>query len=73
MQDLDGLKLPDYTLIDLTAGVSKAKWEISIFARNLTDKRAYLGATDLARFGTGYVDLVINQPRTFGISVDTRF
>lgn len=73
VQDLDGLKLPDYTLIDLTAGVSKANWEISIFARNLTDKRAYLGATDLARFGTGYVDLVINQPRTFGISVDTRF
>jgi len=72
-RDLDGLKLPAYTLLDLTAAVSQGPWEVSVFVRNLTDKRAYLGVTDFVRFGTAYADLVVNQPRTVGLSLDTRF
>ncbi|MCL6684161.1 TonB-dependent receptor [Sphingomonas alba] len=69
----DGGKLPSYTLLDLTAGVSHGPWELGLFARNLTDERAYLGTTDYLQLGLNFADVTINQPRTFGISLDTRF
>ena len=65
--------LPSYTVLDLNAGLTNGRIAVRAFARNLTDKRAYLSGNVLAD-STGMVAQQINyvllQPRTLGIGVD---
>ena len=67
--------LPSYTALDLAADVTRGNWTIRLFARNATDRRAYIGGglgvdADNVPYG---IDLNALQPRTVGISVDVGF
>lgn len=67
--------LPPYGAVDLAAELARGKWMIRLFARNVTDRRAYLGgglvvdADNVPRS----IDVNVLQPRTVGISVDVGF
>lgn len=66
-------RLPDYTAVDLRAGVSFGPVETHLFVRNLFDKRGQLSAvTQLSALG-GPAQIAILQPRTIGISATSRF
>jgi outer membrane receptor protein involved in Fe transport len=67
--------LPSYTALDLAADVTRGNWSVRLFARNVTDRRAYIGgALGVDADNTPYgIDLNALQPRTVGISVDVGF
>jgi outer membrane receptor protein involved in Fe transport len=67
--------LPPYGALDLAADVTRGNWMIRLFARNVTDRRAYIGGglgvdADNVPYG---IDASVLQPRTVGISVDVGF
>jgi outer membrane receptor protein involved in Fe transport len=67
--------LPPYTALDLAADVARGSWTIRLFARNVTDRRAFIGGglgvdADNVPYG---IDLNALQPRTVGISIDVGF
>jgi iron complex outermembrane recepter protein len=65
--------LPAYTMVDAQWGMEFGNWQLSVFVRNLTDKRALLGAdTALTAFG-GPLRATPAQPRTIGASVNLTF
>lgn len=67
--------LPGYTLVDLNASVSNGRYDISLYAKNITDKRAFSSAkvqTD-QRDGSHYIFGTLIQPRMVGLSVDVKF
>nr|WP_297531213.1 TonB-dependent receptor [uncultured Roseateles sp.] len=65
--------MPAYTLVDAQWGMDFGAWQLSAFVRNLTDKRAILGAdTALTAFG-GPLRATPAQPRTIGASVNYNF
>ena len=62
------VELPDYTLLDLHAGVGDARYTIDLYVDNVTDKRAQLAAY------TGYGNFAfVQRPRTYGLSLTARF
>jgi iron complex outermembrane recepter protein len=63
-------ELPAYDLINLRLGVFTERWEVALFANNVTDERALL-ALDQERGTRGRVGYLTNQPRTIGLT--TRF
>jgi outer membrane receptor protein involved in Fe transport len=75
IRDVEGIKVPSFTLIDLNAGVNNGKWNFSVFARNITNQRALQIAADRSTGapGTFFADVSYSQPRTFGVSLDTNF
>jgi outer membrane receptor protein involved in Fe transport len=67
------LELDSYTTLDLRAGMEFDRWAFEVYIRNLTDE---LGGTSIGTGNTiytGYVEMGILQPRTFGVSVAARF
>jgi iron complex outermembrane receptor protein len=67
--------LPPYGALDLAADLTRGNWMIRLFARNVADRRAYIGGgvgvdADNAPYG---IDASVLQPRTVGISVDLGF
>jgi len=67
--------LPPYGALDLAADLARGNWMIRLFARNVTDRRAYIGgglAVDSDNVPYG-IDANVLQPRTVGISVDIGF
>ena len=67
--------LPPYGALDLAADLARGNWTIRLFARNVTDRRAYIGgglAVDADNVPYG-IDANVLQPRTVGISVDVGF
>jgi iron complex outermembrane recepter protein len=73
---LEGIETDSYDAIDLNSDLSNQHWTLRVFAKNLTDKRAYLTAfsfPDLS--GTAVVQNAgtVLQPRTIGMTVDYRF
>jgi iron complex outermembrane recepter protein len=67
--------LPPYAALDLAADLARGNWMIRLFARNVTDRRAYIGGglgidSDNVPYG---IDANVLQPRTVGISVDVGF
>jgi iron complex outermembrane receptor protein len=48
-------------------GVIRGQWEISLFANNLTDERAFL-ALDRERGTRARVGYLTNPPRSLGLS-----
>jgi len=67
--------LPPYAALDLAADLARGNWMIRLFARNVTDRRAYIGGglgidSDNIPYG---IDANVLQPRTLGISVDVGF
>jgi iron complex outermembrane receptor protein len=61
---------PDYTRIDLRAGLKYELWTVKFYATNVTDQRGILGggAGDFPPFAFTYI-----QPRTLGMSVSYAF
>lgn len=63
--EINKLKLDDYTVFDLSAGVSRDSWKFEVFGENLFDKRAQISGNfvyDRARITT-------NRPLTVGMRV----
>ena len=65
----DYFKIQDYVAVDLHAGISNDRWSLRVFARNLTDKRAYLDP--LAN--PTQDDWTVLQPRTIGLALEAKF
>jgi len=63
-------ELPAYDILNLRAGVRRAKWDIAAYVNNVTDERALL-SFDRERGTRARIGYLTNQPRTFGIA--TRF
>ncbi len=67
------LKLPDYQLVNLGAGIEfPDELEISVYVNNLFDENALL-AFDRERGGRARLGFATNQPRTFGVTVRKGF
>jgi iron complex outermembrane receptor protein len=67
------LKLPDYQLVNIGAGVELPdELEISVYVNNLFDENALL-AFDRERGGRARLGFATNQPRTFGVTVRKGF
>jgi outer membrane receptor protein involved in Fe transport len=69
-------ELPSYSVLDLNAGITNGRLALKMFARNLANKRAYLGAYNYfnGADGTfGPTDYFLLQPRTVGIGFDYAF
>ena len=65
-------ELPSYDILNLRVGVLHGKWDVALFANNLTDERAFL-ALDQERGTRARVGYLTNQPRTFGITTRINF
>ena len=66
-------ELGGYASIDLRAGATLGSVDAQLFVRNLFDRRGQLSAdTRLSLFG-GPAQVAVLQPRTFGLSLSTRF
>ena len=65
-------KLPDYTTFALRAGVTFGRVSLLVYGRNLTDER---GIQQFFSNGTAnsHGTAVITQPRTFGVSLSSKF
>lgn len=63
-QQLERIKLPSSTVMNLFSGVSRDQWKIGLFIRNLTDERIVMGAdTDRQR----PAQLAVGRPRNAGV------
>jgi outer membrane receptor protein involved in Fe transport len=65
---------PDYTLVDVRLGVRQDQYEVTAFARNLTNEHANL--SDNVSIGAEYPGrprIVTNRPRTIGVESRIRF
>lgn len=64
---------PAYTLVDAQWGLEMGRWQLATFVRNLTDKRAILGAdTALTAFGLP-LNVTTVAPRTVGANLTFNF
>lgn len=64
--------LPDYTQLDLRAGIgTESGWSVDLYARNVTDEEGVI--TAINRNGTNTSSVVFLQPRTWGLAVSKRF
>jgi outer membrane receptor protein involved in Fe transport len=68
-------ELPSYTVLDLNAAIARGPLSLKFFARNLTDKRAYLNSEVIVNDYNTPVQMenYILQPRTVGIGFDYTF
>ena len=72
----DSIQLPAYSVLDVTAGVDNSRWTLRLYAKNITDKRAYLSASSSFDSLTGtpfQIDATVLQPRTVGLAADYTF
>jgi outer membrane receptor protein involved in Fe transport len=67
-------QIPDYTTVNLNAGIEHGGWSLSVYAKNLTDKR---GITALGSLGltpaSNPFGMAVIQPRTFGAELALKF
>lgn len=66
-------ELPDYVAIDLRAGLDLGRFEVQLFARNITDERAQLSAATVLSSAGGPAQVTMMQPRTVGVSFTSHF
>ena len=64
--------LPSYDIVNTRIGVLFGRWDVALYANNLTDERAFL-ALDRERGLRARVGYLTNQPRTFGLSARVNF
>ena len=62
--------LDNYALVNLKIGVTSERWDLTLFARNLTDKRAQVDAINSAQDPLAFITV---RPRTFGLDARVRF
>jgi outer membrane receptor protein involved in Fe transport len=70
-----GVEAKEYGDIDLHAGIRSHDMTISLFAKNVADRRAYLVDTDFFDALGSFIDVKspVLQPRTVGLSIDKSF
>ncbi len=61
-------ELPAYNIVNLRVGLIRPRWEVALYANNVTDERAFL-ALDRERGSRARVGYLTNPPRTFGVSL----
>lgn len=61
--------MPSYSMFDAHAGLQSDRLDIDLFVRNLTDKRAQLGAYTYY----GINEVTVQRPRTYGLAVTARY
>ena len=69
-------EVPSYAVLDVNAAISKTRFVVRTFARNLTNKHAYQNGgefLDTAAFRWVQIDYVVVQPRTIGIGIEYTF
>ncbi len=64
------VNLNDFILVNLRASLESDQWTVTVFADNVTDKRAQLDAINSEQDG---IALLTNRPRTIGVSVNRKF
>jgi len=69
------LELDGYQTLDLRIGVDFGNWSASVYAKNLTDKRAQLDGLlfNDGIFGNALASYVRNRPRTIGVQLQADF
>ena len=70
----DVLRENGYYLLNTRVSLSPANgpWEVAAWARNLTNQTYMSAAQDLIQ-SLGFAEVVLGQPRTWGVSVEYRF
>ena len=69
-------QLGSYAALDLGADIYNKNFTVRVYAKNVTDERAYQTITPINNLIAGGVDHLNGipiQPRTFGVEVDFRF
>jgi outer membrane receptor protein involved in Fe transport len=56
----------------MSLDIAHTKWQVALWARNLTNKYYYDGGDDFATT-VGYSTLFVGRPRTYGGEVAYRF
>lgn len=65
-------ELPSYNLVNARVGVTRDKWDFSLYGNNLTDEIAWL-ALDQERGTRARVSYLTNPPRSFGATLRVKF
>ncbi|MHB8812183.1 MAG: TonB-dependent receptor [Steroidobacteraceae bacterium] len=65
--------IPDYSTVDLLAGISDGRYSVNLFLRNLTDTRGITSLQAEGGGGSGDLQATIITPRTLGISLTANF
>ncbi|MFC1796632.1 TonB-dependent receptor [Pseudomonadota bacterium] len=65
-------ELPSYTTANARIGVRNYKWDVAFYVNNFTNEQAYL-ALDQERGTLARVGFLVNQPRTYGITLRVGF
>lgn len=67
--------LPAYAMLDARIGARSDAWTVSLFVRNLTDRRGVLGSTPQSSraLTTSLYNTSVIQPRTVGLSAARSF
>jgi iron complex outermembrane recepter protein len=65
-------ELPAYDIVNLRVGVLRGRWDIALFAQNVTDERALL-SLDQERGTRARVGYLTNAPRTLGLTARVDF
>jgi len=71
-----GIEAKPYQVVDMHLGVTGKGWTVSLFAKNLTDNRAYLSPASYFNDALGLpidIKAPVLQPRTIGVSADKSF
>jgi len=65
-------ELPSYTTANARIGIRNFKWDVAFYINNFTNEQAYL-ALDSERDTLARVGFLVNQPRTYGITLRVGF
>jgi iron complex outermembrane receptor protein len=65
-------ELDSYDLVNFSAGLNYASWDVTVYVNNLTDELVLL-SFDKERGGTARVGHRVNQPRTYGLTARYNF
>jgi outer membrane receptor protein involved in Fe transport len=72
----DSRPIPGYGALDLNASLSNNRYTVRLFAKNVTDKHAYLNYMPLINQALGNItqfEATVLQPRVVGISLEAKF
>lgn len=65
--------IPDYSTVDLLAGIGDGRYSVNLFLRNLANKRGITSLQAEGGGGSGDLQATIITPRTIGLSLTANF
>ena len=73
LANVEAVLAPAHALLDarLAVGAADERWEVALWARNLTDNQHVVQGLDVASLGFG--NRTFNAPRTYGVTGTFRF